>query len=49
MTRLLYDIEDYLEDTAGRRHLPVWMRPFILAVGRTTGGVADIVTRRLGR
>jgi hypothetical protein len=49
MTRLLYDIEDYLEDTAGGQSLPAWMRPFILAVGRTTGEVADIVARRFRR
>jgi hypothetical protein len=49
VTRLLYDIEDYLEDTAGGQELPTWMRPLILAVGRTTGEVADIVARRLRR
>jgi hypothetical protein len=47
MTRLLYDIEDYLEDAVGARSLPGWLRRFASAVGRTAGQAADIVTRRL--
>ena len=37
MTKLLYDIEDYLEDAAKTPHMPGWMRRIVRSVGRTVG------------
>ncbi|MEI9900486.1 MAG: hypothetical protein WDN31_10590 [Hyphomicrobium sp.] len=49
MTRLLYEIEDYLEDAAEAERLPHWLRHLLDAVGRTIGETADIVARHLAR
>lgn len=46
MTRLLYDIEDYLDDAAHGARCPRLLRRLIAAVGRTVGGAGDIVARR---
>lgn len=46
MTRLLYDIEDYLEDAAHAARCPRLLRRLIVALGRTAGGVGDVVARR---
>ena len=43
MTRLLYDIEDYLEDAAQAARLPRWMRRIVRSIGRTAGETADII------
>jgi len=46
MTRLLYDIEDYLEDAAQARGLPRWLRRIVASIGRTVGEAGDIIARR---
>jgi hypothetical protein len=46
MTRLLYDIEDYLEDAAQAAPLPGWMRRIALSISRTAGETADLLFRR---
>ena len=37
MTRLLYDIEDYLEDASHTDRVPGWMRRVMRSIGRTVG------------
>ena len=49
MTRILYDIEDYLEDAAKTPHLPRWMRRIMRSVGRTVGEAGDMVALRYAR
>jgi hypothetical protein len=46
MTRLLYGIEDYLEDASQAEHLPRWMRRVVLSIGRTVGETGDLIFRR---
>ena len=46
MTRLLYGIEDYLEDASQAERLPHWIRRIVLSIGRTVGEAGDIVFRR---
>jgi hypothetical protein len=46
MTRLLYDIEDYLEDAAQVAPLPGWMRRVARSISRTAGEAADLLFRR---
>ncbi len=46
MTRLLYGIEDYLEDASQAEQLPRWMRRIVLSIGRTVGETGDIIFRR---
>ena len=46
MTRLLYGIEDYLEDASQTERLPRWMRRIALSIGRTVGETGDIIFRR---
>jgi hypothetical protein len=48
MTRLLYDIEDYLEDAAQAAPLPWWMRRIVHSISRTAGETADLLFRRHG-
>ena len=43
MTRLLYDIEDYLEDASQAERLPRWMRRIVLSIGRTVGETGDLI------
>ena len=43
MTRLLYGIEDYLEDASQAARLPRWMRRIVLSIGRTVGETGDII------
>jgi len=43
MTRLLYGIEDYLDDTAETGRLPRWMRRFVRSIGRTVGETGDLI------
>ncbi|HET6321334.1 MAG TPA: hypothetical protein VFF87_04705 [Hyphomicrobium sp.] len=49
MTRLLYDIEDYLDDAAEAGGLPRWMRRLVRSLGRTVGEAGDLIVRHLGR
>ena len=49
MTRLLYDIEDYLDDAAETGGLPRWMRRLVRSLGRTAGETGDLIARHLGR
>ena len=42
MTKLLYGIEDYLEDASQAERLPRWMRRIVLSAGRTVGEAGDI-------
>jgi hypothetical protein len=49
MTKLLYDIEDYLEDAAKTPHMPGWMRRIVRSVGRTVGEAGDMVALRYAR
>jgi hypothetical protein len=46
MTRLLYDLEDYLEDASHAARLPGWMRRIARSVGRTVGETGDLLLRR---
>ena len=46
MTRLLYDIEDYLEDAAQAAPLPRWMRRIVYSISLTAGETADLLFRR---
>jgi hypothetical protein len=46
MTRLLYDLEDYLEDASHAERLPGWMRRIVGAVGRTIGETGDLLVWR---
>ena len=46
MTRLLYDIEDYLEDAAHTGRVPGWMRRIVRSIGRTVGETGDLIFRR---
>ena len=49
MTRLLYDIEDYLEDAAHTDRVPRWMRRIMRSIGRTVGETGDLIAwRRAG-
>jgi hypothetical protein len=43
MTRLLYDLEDYLEDAAHAERLPAWMRRIVRSIGRTVGETGDLI------
>ena len=49
MTRLLYDIEDYLDDAAETGGLPRWMRRLVRSLGRTAGETGDLIARHLGQ
>ncbi len=49
MTKLLYDIEDYLEDVARAEKVPTWMRWIVRTLGRTVGEAGDIVAARSAR
>jgi hypothetical protein len=46
MTRLLYDLEDYLEDASRAQRLPGWMRRIASAIGRTIGETGDLLLWR---
>ncbi|MBC7832985.1 MAG: hypothetical protein H7Y62_13315 [Hyphomicrobium sp.] len=46
MTRLLYGIEDYLDDASQDDRLPRWMRRIVLSIGRTVGETGGIIFRR---
>ena len=46
MTRLLYGIEDYLEDASQAERLPRWMRRIVLSISRTVGETGDLMFRR---
>jgi hypothetical protein len=49
MTRLLYDIEDYLEDVAHTYRVPGWMRRIMRSIGRTVGETGALIAcRRAG-
>jgi hypothetical protein len=43
MTRLLYDIEDYLEDASQTDRVPRWMRRSMRSIGRTVGETGDLI------
>jgi hypothetical protein len=43
MTRLLYDIEDYLEDASQTDRIPRWMRRIMRSIGRTVGETGDLI------
>ncbi len=45
MTRLLYDIEDYLEDAAHTGRVPGWIRRIMRSIGRTVGETGDLIAR----
>ena len=45
MTRLLYDIEDYLEDAAHTDRVPGWMRRIMRSIGRTMGETGNMIAR----
>ncbi|MEI9901157.1 MAG: hypothetical protein WDN31_14575 [Hyphomicrobium sp.] len=47
MTRLLHDIEDYLEDASSAA--PAWARRIICALGRVIGETGDVIARRLSQ
>ena len=49
MTKILYDIEDYLEDASKTPRLPRWMRRIARSVGRTVGEAGDMVALRNAR
>lgn len=49
MTKILYDIEDYLEDASKTLRMPRWMRRIVRSVGRTVGEAGDIVALRHAR
>jgi hypothetical protein len=49
MTRLLYDIEDYLGDAAEAPSLPKWLRRVVSAMSRTVGEAGDIAARHFHR
>lgn len=49
MTRLLYDLEDYLEDAVHAERLPRWMRRIVSAIGRTVGETGDLIARHRAR
>ena len=49
MTRLLYDIEDYLEDAAHTERVPGWMRRIMRSIGRTVGETGDLIAWRRAR
>ena len=46
MTRLLYDIEDYLEDASQTDRIPRWMRRIMHSIGRTVGETGDLIAWR---
>lgn len=49
MTRLLYDIEDYLEDASHAARIPGWMRRIMRSASRTVGETGDLFAwRRAG-
>jgi len=45
MTRLLYGIEDYLEETAEIGRHPHWIRHILGSLARTAGEAAALMTR----
>jgi len=49
MTRLLYEIEDYLDDAADAGALPRWMRRLVRSLGRTVGEAGDLIARQRAR
>jgi|KBSSwiStaDraftv2_1062776.scaffolds.fasta_scaffold2444618_1 hypothetical protein len=46
MTRLLYDIEDYLEDASQTDRVPRWMRRIMRSIGRTVGETGNLIAWR---
>ena len=48
MTRLLYDLEDYLEDASHAERLPGWIRRIAGSIGRTIGETGDLLVWRRG-
>jgi hypothetical protein len=46
MARLLYSIEDYLEDVAQASGYPRWIRHFVHALSRTAGETGDLIAFR---
>ena len=48
MTRLLYDLEDYLEDASHAQRLPGWLRRIARSIGRTIGETGDLLLWRRG-
>ncbi|HWK37308.1 MAG TPA: hypothetical protein VNR88_00180 [Hyphomicrobium sp.] len=49
MTRLLHDIEDYLDEAAEAGSLPRWMRRLVRSLGRTVGETGDLIARHRDR
>ena len=46
MQRVLYSIEDYLEDRALDLQAPWWLRRLIRSLARTVGEVGDLTAFR---
>jgi hypothetical protein len=46
MTRLLYGIEDYLEDLSHDARIPAWMRRLVRSLSRTIGETGDLLAFR---
>jgi hypothetical protein len=46
MTRLLYGIEDYLEDLSRDARIPGWMRHLVRSLSRTIGETGDLLAFR---
>lgn len=46
MHRLLYSIEDYLEDRAQGARMPWWLRRLMQSAARTVGEAGDLVAFR---
>ena len=49
MTRLLHDIEDYLEDASQAERMPSWAQRLMRALGRTIGETGDLIAGRFSR
>ncbi len=45
MTRLLYDLEDYLDDASRAPDMPGWLSRCLSAISRTVGETGDLVAR----
>ncbi len=46
MTRLLYRIEDYLEDVSHDTCIPAWVRRLVRSLSRTIGETGDLLAFR---
>jgi hypothetical protein len=46
MQRVLYSIEDYLEDWAHELRAPWWLRRLVRSLARTVGGFGDLIALR---